>query len=78
MPGIAIPGIFCATADTQRNGKCSTVFGCMSPFMPDAVKWAPLIFSQEGHDLKLRDAGAVHLAQSWSDVERFALRFFNG
>jgi hypothetical protein len=42
------------------------------------AKWAPLIFSQEGHDLKLRDAGAVHLAHSWSDVERFALCFFNG
>jgi HAD superfamily hydrolase (TIGR01509 family) len=33
---------------------------------------------RDGHDLKLRDAGAVHLAQSWSDVERFALRFFRG
>jgi beta-phosphoglucomutase-like phosphatase (HAD superfamily) len=33
---------------------------------------------REGHDLKLRDAGAVHLAHSWSDVERFALHFFNG
>jgi len=31
---------------------------------------------RDGHDLKLRDAGAVHLAQSWSDVERFALQFF--
>jgi hypothetical protein len=33
---------------------------------------------REGHDLKRRDAGAVHLAHSWSDVERFALHFFNG
>ena len=33
---------------------------------------------REGHDLKLRDAGAVHLAQSWSDVERFAVQFFTG
>jgi HAD superfamily hydrolase (TIGR01549 family) len=33
---------------------------------------------REGHDAKLRDAGAVHLAQSWSDVERFAVRFFSG
>ena len=32
---------------------------------------------RDGHDLKLRDAGAVHLAHSWSDVERFALHFFN-
>jgi HAD superfamily hydrolase (TIGR01509 family) len=31
-----------------------------------------------GHDLRLREAGAVHLAQSWSDVERFALQFFKG
>jgi HAD superfamily hydrolase (TIGR01549 family) len=31
---------------------------------------------REGHDAKLRDAGAVHLAQSWSDVERFAVHFF--
>jgi HAD superfamily hydrolase (TIGR01549 family) len=31
---------------------------------------------RDGHDLKLKDAGAVHLADSWSDVERFALRFF--
>src|SRR5204863_7536835 len=33
---------------------------------------------REGHDLKLSDAGAVHLARSWSDVELFALHFFNG
>ena len=33
---------------------------------------------RDGHDRKLRNAGAVHLAQSWSDVERFALRFFKG
>ena len=31
---------------------------------------------RDGHDLRLRDAGAVHLAQSWSDVERIALQFF--
>ena len=31
---------------------------------------------REGHDVKLRDAGAVHLAQSWAEVERIALRFF--
>jgi beta-phosphoglucomutase-like phosphatase (HAD superfamily) len=30
---------------------------------------------REVHDLKLRDAGAVYLAHSWSDVERFALTF---
>jgi HAD superfamily hydrolase (TIGR01549 family) len=33
---------------------------------------------RDGHDLKLRDAGAVHLAQSWPDVERFAFEFFKG
>src|SRR5206468_13039929 len=33
---------------------------------------------RDGHDLKLQDAGAVHLAHSWSDVERLALHFFNG
>jgi HAD superfamily hydrolase (TIGR01549 family) len=31
---------------------------------------------REGHDLKLRDAGAVHLAHSWSDVEHLAVQFF--
>jgi HAD superfamily hydrolase (TIGR01549 family) len=31
---------------------------------------------REGHDVKLRDAGAVHLAQSWSDVEHLADQFF--
>ena len=31
---------------------------------------------RDGHDLRLRDAGAVHLAQSWPDVERIALQFF--
>ena len=31
---------------------------------------------REGHDLKLRDAGALHLAHSWPDVERFAFQFF--
>lgn len=31
---------------------------------------------REGHDVRLRDAGAVHLAQSWKDVERIAMGFF--
>jgi HAD superfamily hydrolase (TIGR01549 family) len=31
---------------------------------------------REGHDLRLSDAGAVHLARSWPDVERIALEFF--
>jgi HAD superfamily hydrolase (TIGR01509 family) len=31
---------------------------------------------RDGHDSKLRDAGAMHLANSWSDVERFAHQFF--
>ena len=31
---------------------------------------------REGHHLKLKDAGAVHLAHSWSDVEHFAQQFF--
>jgi HAD superfamily hydrolase (TIGR01509 family) len=31
---------------------------------------------REGHGLKLREAGAVHLACSWSEVEHFAHRFF--
>jgi hypothetical protein len=31
---------------------------------------------RDGHDLKLREAGAVHLAQSRPDVQRFAVQFF--
>ena len=31
---------------------------------------------REGHDVRLRDAGAVHLAHSWPEVEHVALRFF--
>jgi HAD superfamily hydrolase (TIGR01509 family) len=31
---------------------------------------------RKGHDFRLRDAGAVHLAHSWSEVERFAHQFF--
>ena len=31
---------------------------------------------REDHHLKLRDAGAVHLADSWSDVDDFARSFF--
>lgn len=31
---------------------------------------------REGHDVKLRDAGAVHLAQSWKEVEGIATGFF--
>jgi len=30
-----------------------------------------------GHDGRLRDAGAAHLANSWSEVEQFALQFFD-
>jgi HAD superfamily hydrolase (TIGR01509 family) len=32
---------------------------------------------RDGHDLRLRDAGAVHLAQSWAEVEHFAHGFFS-
>src|SRR5258707_5044381 len=31
---------------------------------------------REGHDLKLRHAGAVHFAHSWPEVERLACLFF--
>lgn len=31
---------------------------------------------REGHDAKLRDAGAVHLARTWAEVEGFAQGFF--
>ena len=31
---------------------------------------------RDGHDVKLRDAGAVHLARSWGEVERIAQGFF--
>lgn len=31
---------------------------------------------RDGHDAKLRDAGAVHLARSWEEVERIAMGFF--
>ena len=31
---------------------------------------------REGHDVRLRDAGAVHLAQTWGEVEVFAGQFF--
>jgi HAD superfamily hydrolase (TIGR01509 family) len=31
---------------------------------------------REGHDVRLRDAGAAHLTHSWSEVEQIALRFF--
>jgi HAD superfamily hydrolase (TIGR01549 family) len=33
---------------------------------------------REGHHLKLREAGAVHLANSWDEVEKIAARFFAG
>jgi HAD superfamily hydrolase (TIGR01509 family) len=31
---------------------------------------------RDGHDVKLQDAGAVHLARSWKEVERIAVDFF--
>ncbi len=31
---------------------------------------------RDGHDVKLRDAGAVHLARSWGEVEQIAAGFF--
>ena len=31
---------------------------------------------RDGHDVKLRDAGAVHLARSWAEVEGIAMGFF--
>jgi HAD superfamily hydrolase (TIGR01509 family) len=41
-----------------------------------AVGFCAASHIREGHDVKLRDAGAVHLAHSWPEVERFALQFF--
>jgi HAD superfamily hydrolase (TIGR01509 family) len=32
---------------------------------------------RDGHGRRLRDAGAVHLAQSWAEVEHFAHGFFS-
>jgi HAD superfamily hydrolase (TIGR01549 family) len=31
---------------------------------------------RDGHDVKLRDAGAVHLARSWGEAERIVQQFF--
>jgi len=31
---------------------------------------------REGHDVRLRESGAAHLAKSWLDAEQFALEFF--
>jgi HAD superfamily hydrolase (TIGR01549 family) len=33
---------------------------------------------RDGHHLKLREAGAVHLANSWDEVEKIAAQFFEG
>lgn len=33
---------------------------------------------RDGYGLKLREAGAVHLAESWAEVEDFAQGFFEG
>jgi HAD superfamily hydrolase (TIGR01549 family) len=33
---------------------------------------------RDGHHLKLREAGALHLANSWDEVEKIAARFFAG
>lgn len=33
---------------------------------------------REGHQLKLREAGALHLANSWNEVEQIASRFLDG
>jgi beta-phosphoglucomutase-like phosphatase (HAD superfamily) len=33
---------------------------------------------RDGHHLKLREAGAVHLANSWAEVETIAAQFFAG
>jgi HAD superfamily hydrolase (TIGR01549 family) len=41
-----------------------------------AVGFCAASHIREGHDVKLRDAGAVHLAGSWKEVERIAQGFF--
>jgi beta-phosphoglucomutase-like phosphatase (HAD superfamily) len=33
---------------------------------------------REGHQLKLREAGAVHLAKSWDEVAKIAAQFLDG
>ena len=61
MPG-SRSGHVRATADTQRNGKCSTVFGCASPFMwacmlnartvivlQELKQWAPSFLTSTRH-----------------------------
>jgi hypothetical protein len=33
---------------------------------------------REGHQFKLREAGAVHLARSWDEVAKIAAQFLDG
>jgi len=89
MPGIAIPGIFAwrplihKATESVRLFSAARVIEDSAGGIRAAVAAGMTVVGlcaashiREGHDLKLRDAGAVHLAHSWSDAERFALNFF--
>lgn len=62
----------CLVIEDSASGIKAAVAAGMS-----AVGLCAASHIRAGHDLKLRDAGAVHLAHSWADVERFAVQFWN-
>jgi HAD superfamily hydrolase (TIGR01509 family) len=61
----------CLVIEDSANGVKAAVAAGMV-----AVGLCAASHIREGHDVRLRDAGAVHLAHSWSEVEQIALRFF--
>ena len=70
---LGVPPHQCLVIEDSAGGVRAAVAAGMT-----AVGLCAASHIRDGHGLKLRDAGAVHLAQSWTDVERIALQFFKG
>ncbi|SDJ22920.1 haloacid dehalogenase superfamily, subfamily IA, variant 3 with third motif having DD or ED/haloacid dehalogenase superfamily, subfamily IA, variant 1 with third motif having Dx(3-4)D or Dx(3-4)E [Bradyrhizobium sp. Rc2d] len=68
---LGVPAKECLVIEDSAGGIEAAVAAGMT-----AVGLCAASHIRAGHHLKLKNAGAVHLADSWFDVERFAVEFF--
>jgi HAD superfamily hydrolase (TIGR01509 family) len=70
---LGVPPGACLVIEDSASGIRAAVAAGMT-----AVGLCAASHIRDGHHLKLREAGALHLADSWDDVERIASRFLDG
>lgn len=70
---LGVPPGSCLVVEDSTSGVKAAVAAGMT-----AVGLCAASHIREGHQLKLREAGALHIANSWEEAERIASRFLAG